>query len=89
MNLYDTLKSFLNNWNIGTTERQKLQHTYLLLTGLTILVAGIVSLINAETGRDVVRLAVVTLGAFLLNALAWSLLQSAMLSRLSTRQRRR
>ena len=52
--MYENMKSLLNNWNATTTERQKLQHTYLVVSIVMVFVAGIVSLLNAEVGHEVV-----------------------------------
>ena len=42
----DSIKKILVEWNTKTTERQKLQQTYALIACVSLIVAGIISLIN-------------------------------------------
>jgi cell division protein FtsW (lipid II flippase) len=85
----DQLKTVLNDWNKSKTERQKLQHTYVALIVIAIVVAGLVSLVNPDRGQQLTMVALVALLAFLLNAVVWNLLQSGLLSRLNSRTRRK
>lgn len=81
--------SSLNRWNSTTTERQKLQHTYIAVTMVVVLAAGITSLFNANAGHKVTYLAVIAILAFLTNALVWNFLNSAILSKLSSRTKKK
>jgi cell division protein FtsW (lipid II flippase) len=85
----DQLKTVLNDWNKSKTERQKLQHTYVALIVIAIVVAGLVSLVNPDRGQQLTMVALVALLAFFLNAVVWNLLQSGLLSRLNSRTRRK
>jgi cell division protein FtsW (lipid II flippase) len=85
----DQLKTVLNDWNKTKTERQKLQHTYVALIVIAIVVAGLVSLVNPDRGQQLTMVALVALLAFFLNAVVWNLLQSGLLSRLNSRTRRK
>lgn len=76
-------------WGNTTSERQKLQHTYIVLTIAAILVAGIVSLINDQQGHNLMYLALAFIGVFLINAFIWNLLNSILLSRLPKRTKRK
>lgn len=82
--LQDIQKS-LNRWNGSTTERQKLQHTYLAIIVIGILVAGVVSLVNVDQGRRLTYIALTALATFIMNAIVWNLINSAILSKLTTR----
>jgi cell division protein FtsW (lipid II flippase) len=61
----DQLKTVLNDWNKSKTERQKLQHTYVALIVIAIVVAGLVSLVNPDRGQQLTMVALVALLAFL------------------------
>lgn len=80
--MYENVKKALIAWNSSSSQRQKLQHTYLASALLVVVVAGVVSLVEPEAGQDMVRLAVFALMVFLANAVVWNLLQSVVLSRL-------
>jgi hypothetical protein len=87
--MFEALAASLNKWNLTKTERQKLQHTYLALTFVIVLVAGITSFFNATLGHRVVLVALVSLGAFAANAIVWNLLQSSLIENLSAKPKRR
>jgi len=87
--MLEVLIATLNKWQASKNERQKLQHAYLVLAAVTILVAGLIALFNARLGHNVAKLALVVAGTFLVNAFAWNLLQSALLEKLSSKPKRR
>jgi cell division protein FtsW (lipid II flippase) len=87
--MFEGLKSFLINWNSKTSERQKLQHCYLVLAFIIVLLAGIVSLFNADDGHDVVLVALFAVSAFVANGLVWNLLQSSVISKLGRKPKRK
>ncbi len=87
--MYEELKASLLRWNVNTSERQKLQHTYLFLIMVTIVVAGITSLISAKTGHRLMYIALGAVIIFLANAVVWSLLNSSVLLRFPTKTTRR
>lgn len=78
----------LNSWNRSKSERQKLQHTYAVLSLLVVLIAGVVSLINVNLGRSILLIAVVSLATFCINSLVWNLLQSSLLDKLSSKPKK-
>ena len=80
--------SSLSHWNTTTTERQKLQHSYLVIAVIAILTAGLVSLVSAKQGHTVARIALFAIGSFLANAVVWNLLNSALISKLPTKQKK-
>ena len=84
----DVLQSLVR-WKSSTTDRQKLQHTYLVVSVLVILLAGLVSLVSAEQGHRLATVALIAIGAFLTNAVVWNLLNSAVLSKINTRSQQR
>jgi cell division protein FtsW (lipid II flippase) len=87
--MIENFLTVLNNWNSGKNERQKLQHALLALTVVIVLIAGMISLVSADIGHNVVRLALFTLAAFVANGFIWNLLQSLVLSKLSNKPRRK
>ena len=87
--MLEVIKDTLKRWNVTKSERQKLQHGYLALTIVFVLIAGIVSLFNATLGHDIVLVAVIAIAAFFTNAVVWNLLQSALLDKLATKPKRK
>lgn len=87
--MFEVLKDSLNNWNISKNERQKLQHAYLVLTVLIVLIAGIISLFDGELGHDIVLIALMAISAFFINSIVWNLLQSSLLDKLPTKAKRK
>lgn len=82
-------KDVLNRWNGTTSERQKLQHAYITLTVVVILIAGVVSLVRVDLGHDIMRVALIAIVTFLVNAFVWNLLSSVILSKLSARPKKK
>lgn len=74
---------FIEEWNQHTSERAKLQHSYVVLAIASILIAGLVGLINYDLGQQLVALALICAGVFLANALAWALLSGLILVKLN------
>lgn len=83
--MYDVLLDSLKQWNATKTDRQKLQAAYVVLIIALIFIAGVVSLLNADFTGRVVTVVLVLLTAFLTNLVAWSLLSTLVLDKLSRR----
>ncbi len=81
--MFELLMDSLESWNANKSERQKLQHTYLVLIVIVVLIAGVVSLVNGDLGQTIVRLALIALLTYSVNAIVWNLLQSSVLDKLS------
>ena len=84
--MIDIIKDFLLTWKTTSSDRTKLQHTYLAASVALLLGAGVISLFNREIGQNLLAVAVMAAGVFLINAVVWSLLQSAVLLRLVPRR---
>lgn len=82
----ESIKEMLTDWKSSSSDRVKLQHTYLVAAIAFVLAAGIVGLMNYGVGQQLLAAAVVCAGVFLANAVVWSLLQSAVLLRLGNRK---
>ena len=80
--MYESLKSSLNSWNDTTTDRSKLQHFYIAIAACLLIVAGVIGLLNQSLGQQLLAIAIAAAGIFLVNAVAWALLQSFVLFRL-------
>jgi cell division protein FtsW (lipid II flippase) len=85
--MFESIKETLATWNTKTSERAKLQHAYIIVAALLLVVAGVVGLLNRDLGQNILAAAVISAAMFLANAVAWSLLQSALLVRLSSIRR--
>ena len=86
------LKDFIaaaETWNSSKSERQKLQHSYLVLAVITIFVAGLISLVNADFGHTVVLYGFAATVIFLVNGVVWNLVHSIILSKLSSKPRKK
>lgn len=81
--MFESLKQSLSQWQSRTNERVKLQHTYLAVAIGLLLVAGIIGLVNHNLGQNILAAAIVSATIFIINAVTWSLLQSAVLARSS------
>jgi hypothetical protein len=84
--MIESLKASLVLWQTRTSDRTKLQHTYIIVAIALLVAAGIIGLLNRELGQNILSVAILSAAIFLANAVVWSLLQSAILSRLSSRR---
>ena len=76
-----SIRTLLAAWNSTYTDRTKLQHTYLVLTVLTVIVAGIIGLINYQLGQSLLFLAIVLALVFIGNGVVWALLYTFVIPR--------
>lgn len=81
--MYQSFKKSLSNWNSSTTEREKLQHTYIAVATILLVIAGIFGLLDRSLGQQILAGAIAAAGIFLINAIAWALLQSFVLLRVT------
>jgi len=84
--MFESLKEALVSWQAKNDDRVKLQHIYIILAVALLLAAGVVGLVNHELGQNILTVAIVSAVMFLMNAIVWALLQSALLSRLASKQ---
>jgi NADH:ubiquinone oxidoreductase subunit 6 (subunit J) len=85
VNMFESVKESLAAWNTKYSDRAKLQHAYIAISVLLLVVAGVVGLMNRELGQNILVVSIIGAAMFLANAIAWSLLQSALLFRLPRR----
>lgn len=81
--MYQSIRQTLRDWSTETSDRQKLQHTYIATSVALLLVAGVLGLMNHALGQQVLAAAIIAAAVFLVNAVAWALLQSFVLLRLT------
>lgn len=79
-----TLNNVLTDWNNATKERVQLQHIYLGLFVVAILLAGLIGLIDQEISGILVTFALLCLAAFVVNMLTWALASGLVLQRLQS-----
>jgi Flp pilus assembly protein TadB len=84
--MIQSLKELLATWNTTHGERAKLQHAYLVLAAATVVIAGLVGLIDDYTGRLLVNVALIALGIFVANIVVWALLNSLVVMKLPNRK---
>ncbi len=87
--MFDDYRNQLAKWNKSTSDRQKLQFVYLVVIVVTFFAASIVSLLNQRVGMFILKITVLAIVVFSINAVAWSLLQTSLLSKLNEPASRR
>lgn len=85
--MFESLKNSLSAWDAKTSERVKLQHAYIIVAVVLLVVAGVIGLMNRDLGQNILMVAIISAAMFLANAVAWSLLQSAFLMRIAASKR--
>ncbi len=84
--MIQAIKDMLVQWNSTYNERAKLQHTYLVLIVLGIVLAGLVGLLNYDASRTILRVCFAGVGVVVANAVIWALLSSMVLGRIPGRR---
>ena len=82
----ETLFSLLREWNKSSNERAKLQHAYLAIIIVLVVLAGLITLLNPLLGNTIVSFAGFLALAFLTNAVLWALLKSFVIDRITTKR---
>ncbi len=85
--MYQSVKQTLRAWSNETSDRQKLQHTYIAVATALLLFAGVLGLMNHSLGQQVLAVAIIAAAVFLVNSVTWALLQSFVLLRLTVQPR--
>lgn len=84
--MIESLRTSLALWQTKTSDRTKLQHAYIIMAVGLLILAGIIGLLNRALGQNILVISILSATLFLTNAVVWSLLQSAILSRINTRR---
>lgn len=86
--MFSALYNAIIEWNRNTNERQKLQHAYIVIAIAVLLIAGLVSLIDSQSGQDLLNVSLFAAAIFIVNTLIWSLMDSMVVTKLSNRRKR-
>ena len=89
MHMFERLTVGLKGWNAKYGERQKLQHTYLAMIVILTVIAGLISLLSAKLGHNLMFVVLAAVIAFITNGVIWNLLNSGLLLKLSASVRRK
>lgn len=85
--MYTSIRNYLLDWNKKYDNRAKLQHAYVTLAAASLVVAGLMSLVNYELGQKIVSIALVAIVVFFVNFFAWILFENLVISRLDRARR--
>ncbi len=80
--MFASIYEALVQWNKTTENRVKLQHGYLMLAIVVLVIAGLVSLFDYDAGQRLAQFAFAALVICVANAIIWALLDSFVLARL-------
>lgn len=84
---FESLRNQLIDWNQSTTDRQKLQLIYLLAIVVSFFAAAIASLANHGLGMTILKVTVVSIVVFSVNAVIWAMLHTFVLDKLVEKTR--
>lgn len=85
--MFKHLENFLIDWKRETTDRQKLQSVYLAVAVAVLVIAGLISLIDADLGQKISFIAGFAFMGFIANAVVWSLFVTNLVDRIKDRRR--
>ena len=85
--MYQEIIEMLKNWNKTHDRQARLQHAYFASAVLVLMIAGLVGLINYSLGQSLLFVAVSLFIIFIANTIAWALLESIVLSKISSSKR--
>lgn len=71
-----SVQTFLTRWNNTYSDHTKLQHAYAVLAIVSLIVAGIISLINYNLGQSLLFISIVTVLVFVGNGVVWALINT-------------
>jgi hypothetical protein len=83
--MIQTIRGLLADWNTTYSERAKLQHTYVVVGLVGIIIAGLVGLLDYDASRAILRVCFAGLAIFGINAIVWALLFSLVVNKLPKR----
>lgn len=70
----EQIRLLLQRWKLSVDNRKKMQSAYLAFAFIGIVIAGIISLIDADTGRTMSIIALAFAAVFITNAVMWYLI---------------
>ena len=81
------IRTSIAQWNKTYSDRTKLQHGYAVLAVLSLIVAGIIGLINYNLGQSLLFVAIVAVLVFVANGVVWALINTFIVPLASNRPR--
>lgn len=87
--MYKSIIEYLRKWNSTKTDRQKLQDAYLLFGVLAVIVSGLITFLNYKLGYTLVMIGLALLAAYAMNGIGWHLLSSMILSKISSKPKKK
>lgn len=81
-----SIRTILSHWNTTYSDRSKLQHGYAALAVVSLVVAGLVSLINYNLGQSLLFIAIITVLVFIGNGVVWALINTFVIPRNGSRE---
>lgn len=77
------------SWNKRYDDRSKLQYVYAIGAGLTLLLAGLLGLVNTTLSTYLLQATFFLAVLFIVNAVAWALTKSFIIEKLPRTQKRK
>ncbi|PID30667.1 hypothetical protein CR983_02430 [Candidatus Saccharibacteria bacterium] len=77
--MYKYMLKTLRQWNETRDERRKLQAGYVAFALLAILAAGLIALVDNQLGQKLAGFAMLAIGVYFVNLIAWTLLDGLVL----------
>lgn len=84
--MIQSFKELLTTWNTEHGERVKLQHAYLVIAVVGLVVAGLVGLVDDYAGQLLVNASLIAAGIFVANIVVWALMYSLVVTKLPARK---
>ena len=81
--MYQSILTYLTQWNENTDARHKLQHVYAFGSAALLVIAGLIGLVNYNLGQTLMNIALIGIAIFFINAIVWALLTSFVLIKLN------
>jgi len=82
-----SIRTSIAYWSKTYSDRAKLQHGYAVLAILSLIVAGIIGLINYNLGQSLLFVAIAALLVFIANGVVWALINTFVVPLASNRPR--
>ena len=80
--MFELLKNILFQWSEEKNQRSKLQQAYFATIILLVMVAGLATLFSPTLGQHIMILAAGLAAMYLVNAVAWALLDGLLIRKL-------
>ena len=85
----EELREFFKQWNAKSSEFAKLQHTYIVVAVIAVLLAGLTSLVNYRLGQSILFVAICAALVFIANGVVWAMLRTFILNHLQNSRRKK